>query len=608
MKTKLVLWGSNEKDEKVLIALELLPQTNKVNLYTFPEAVATEEFGQQMLKQWRNGADIMFPEGYTKEERELSVTGNLLPDTLKVERTDVIQRAQTEWHFIVLSAKLNQVYQTELEGLKEKIANLNKYDSGVWEELKGFWNKVQEQVRDRNLFREHADNLRDNTNKLFSDLKGMRAKLDEEFQNMSKNNVETFMQRLEAIEQKVADGLRLQGVFDELKGLQRKFREAKFTRDDRSTVWTRLDGAFKLVKEKRFGPQANNDNSPSDRMTRRLRGLLSAIEKMERSIKRDHDDLAFQERKIARTDGQLEAQIRQAKIKMIEERIKSKEDKLTEMRSTQTDLEKRIANQKEKDARRAEKEKVRAAEAAAAAKIKADMAAAAVARKVDEDKLEKAAEALGAEAGDSASDLKEETESVMESIEDVLEDVVDTAKAVAAVVREKVEEAVEDVREKVTEATTSEAVTTPAGEEVEVQKVVMDEAPVTEVSVAPAAEAVQTETATATAEKTDSTPTPTVAATTAADDLTKIEGIGPKIAEALNGAAIRTYETLASQTPMQIKAIITTANSAFNGRNPETWPKQAAMAASGKWDELKKWQDSLDGGNLPTTTITDEEE
>ncbi|MFK7933520.1 MAG: helix-hairpin-helix domain-containing protein [Saprospiraceae bacterium] len=582
MKTKLVLWGSNEKDEKVLIALELLPQSNKVNLYTFPEAVATEEFGQKMLKEWRNNAEVVFPEGYTKEERELSVTSSLLPETLKVERTDVIQRAQTEWHFIVLSAKLNQVYQTELESLKEKVGSLNKYDSGVWEELKGFWNKVQEQVRDRNLFREHADSLRDNTNALFSELKGMRAKLDEEFQNMSKNNVETFMQRLEGIEQKVTDGLRLQGVFDELKGLQRKFREAKFTRDDRSTVWQRLDGAFKMVKEKRFGPQANNDNSPSDRMTRRLNGLLSAIEKMERSIKRDHDDLAFQERKIARTDGQLEAQIRQAKIKMIQERINSKEEKLKEMRTTQADLEKRIASQKEKDAKRAEREKVKAAETAAAEKIKAEMAAAAEARKENDDKLEKAAEAMGAKAAEEATDVTEETNSIMESIEDALEDVVDTAKAVAEVVKEKVEEAVEVISEKVEEATTPED-PSAADTTADIQQAVADAAVIA--ATAPIV----------------------VEAEVEVDDLTKVEGIGPKIAEALNGAGIRTFAALASQTPEQVKNIIVAANKVFKSRNPQTWPKQAAMAANGQWDELKKWQDILDGGNIPAN-VSDEEE
>jgi len=29
---------------------------------------------------------------------------------------------------------------------------------------------------------------------------------------------------------------------------------------------------------------------------------------------------------------------------------------------------------------------------------------------------------------------------------------------------------------------------------------------------------------------------------------------------------------------------------------PDTWPKQAKMAANEKWDELAKYQDSLNGG------------
>ena len=77
------------------------------------------------------------------------------------------------------------------------------------------------------------------------------------------------------------------------------------------------------------------------------------------------------------------------------------------------------------------------------------------------------------------------------------------------------------------------------------------------------------------------------------DDLKKIEGIGPKIAETLAAAGIATYADLAKAKPADISEII----SGVRGNHvTDTWPKQAQMAAEGKWDELKEWQDNLDGG------------
>jgi small subunit ribosomal protein S2 len=79
-------------------------------------------------------------------------------------------------------------------------------------------------------------------------------------------------------------------------------------------------------------------------------------------------------------------------------------------------------------------------------------------------------------------------------------------------------------------------------------------------------------------------------------DLTKIEGIGPKAAEALIKAGIGTYAALADSTPEQIREILTEASSTFAHLDPTSWPKQAVMAASASWDELKVWQDNVRGG------------
>lgn len=81
-----------------------------------------------------------------------------------------------------------------------------------------------------------------------------------------------------------------------------------------------------------------------------------------------------------------------------------------------------------------------------------------------------------------------------------------------------------------------------------------------------------------------------------ADDLKKIEGVGPKIAEVLTAAGLATYADVAGSTPEAISTILEEAEGNFASHNPETWPAQAKLAADGKWDELKKWQDELDGG------------
>lgn len=358
MKNKVVIWGTNAQDEKVLIALELQAATNKVLLYTFPEAITSEDFVEQMMNQWRNGNEVALPEGYSVLERELSVTENLLPDDLKVDRTDIIHRAQTEWHFAILSAKLHAAYQQELAEFKEKIDSLNAYDHHLWDNLRNFWNKVQDQARDRNLFREHADNLRDNINGLFDVLKQMRSKVQDEFMNSSQKVYDEFNKTLEDVEARIAaGGNRLNSVFEDLKQMQRRYRDAKMSNEHRNALWTRLDGAFKSAKARKFGA-AVNEGSIVERHERRLSGLLDAVRRMEDSIRRDEDELNFQQKKIAATEGQLEAQLRSAKIKMVEERIASKREKLAEMLQTRNDVQKQIENAKNKEAKRQKMEEI----------------------------------------------------------------------------------------------------------------------------------------------------------------------------------------------------------------------------------------------------------
>ena len=80
------------------------------------------------------------------------------------------------------------------------------------------------------------------------------------------------------------------------------------------------------------------------------------------------------------------------------------------------------------------------------------------------------------------------------------------------------------------------------------------------------------------------------------DDLTKIEGIGPKIAGLLRTADIATFESLSAAKITTLKSILKAAGPRYAVHQPKTWPKQAKLAAKGDWEALKKLQDKLDGG------------
>jgi small subunit ribosomal protein S2 len=78
------------------------------------------------------------------------------------------------------------------------------------------------------------------------------------------------------------------------------------------------------------------------------------------------------------------------------------------------------------------------------------------------------------------------------------------------------------------------------------------------------------------------------------DDLTRIEGIGPKVAAILHEVEIDTYAQLAQTEVGVLKDVLREAGLAF--MNPASWPEQAALAASGEETALDELQEQLKGG------------
>lgn len=80
------------------------------------------------------------------------------------------------------------------------------------------------------------------------------------------------------------------------------------------------------------------------------------------------------------------------------------------------------------------------------------------------------------------------------------------------------------------------------------------------------------------------------------DDLTMIEGIGPKTQELLRAADIRTFAQLAETPVDRLEAIIEEGGPGMQLASPTTWPQQARLGADGEWEELHALQDELKAG------------
>lgn len=80
------------------------------------------------------------------------------------------------------------------------------------------------------------------------------------------------------------------------------------------------------------------------------------------------------------------------------------------------------------------------------------------------------------------------------------------------------------------------------------------------------------------------------------DDLKAVEGIGPKIEGLLKDAGIDTWRKLSQTNVSKIQEVLDAAGPRYKLADPGTWPKQAEMAADGRWDDLDEYQDFLQGG------------
>lgn len=82
------------------------------------------------------------------------------------------------------------------------------------------------------------------------------------------------------------------------------------------------------------------------------------------------------------------------------------------------------------------------------------------------------------------------------------------------------------------------------------------------------------------------------------NDLSLIEGIGPKIRSLFHNFEIISWQTLSETSVAKCQEVLDSGGDRYKVHDPASWPMQAKMAAEGKWKDLAKWQHDHKHGKL----------
>lgn len=92
------------------------------------------------------------------------------------------------------------------------------------------------------------------------------------------------------------------------------------------------------------------------------------------------------------------------------------------------------------------------------------------------------------------------------------------------------------------------------------------------------------------------------------DDLSFLDGIGPKVSAILRFAGITSFSRLASTDMERIREILEAENpNLLRLTDPSTWPEQARMAADGDWEALSALQNDLKSARRTQKSKEEEE-
>jgi hypothetical protein len=327
MQSRFTARGLNNENKEVILAFELLEEAVQVNLHIVPKQALSPEQVQQLEKEWVEGGQFTFPDETVFTNPDLN-SDSILPDDIKSEETGKIRGKQNEWAYRLLTNKLWEVYLIELASLKHKAAELTAYSRELFDEAKSFWERVLEHKKERDISQAKLDEIKEEVNRIFETLKELRKKESSQFEESSAAFKNELVAKIDELKSRMVEGAMFKDLFEELKQLQATQRGKRLTKFDETNLKKAFDAAFQQLQEAR-------NNFTSNKNASRIENLTKIVTNLEKSLQRDKSDFDYYTKKINHPKANaLEIQLAKLKLKMIEEAISSKEEKIADIHKT----------------------------------------------------------------------------------------------------------------------------------------------------------------------------------------------------------------------------------------------------------------------------------
>lgn len=325
-------WGSDPKDQKVLIALELLKDKGQLAVYLFPKLGFEKELLRKIENDWVKGTEIPFPDEVSPKLLPMT-EDSVLPEDIRADNPIAFRKVQNDWAYEIVTERFWKSYLDELSAIKEEAKLADQYSKELFEKTKDFWDRVLEQKKEQNIGQDKIDEIKSDVDLIFEKLKALRQAAVDDRKKRSEELIKTIKPRLEKAHEAIDGKVSAPKVIEDLKEIRAALNSSGLRGKAKDELSDLIDAAFEKLKSRKAKVH-------DSKLQKRIKDLQDIIRKMERSIERDKKELNFQDKRMnSSATSDFEIKLRATKREMLEEQIKSKEGKLKDIRETLESLQ-----------------------------------------------------------------------------------------------------------------------------------------------------------------------------------------------------------------------------------------------------------------------------